>query len=27
VPTKVYNGYGEFVAPLYSGLGNEKLFM
>ena len=27
VPTKIYNGYGEFVAPLYSGLGNEKLFM
>ena len=27
VPTKIYNGYGEFVAPLYSGLSNEKLFM
>ena len=27
VPTKLYNGYGEFVAPLYSALGNEKLFM
>ena len=27
VPTKIYNGYGEFVAPLYSALGNEKLFM
>ena len=27
VATKLYNGYGEFVAPLYSGLGNEKLFM
>ncbi len=27
VPTKLYNGYGEFVAPLYSGLGNERLFM
>ncbi len=27
VPTKIYNGYGEFVASLYSGLGNEKLFM
>ena len=27
VPTKIYNGYGEFVAPLYSGLGNERLFM
>ena len=27
VATQLYNGYGEFVAPLYSGLGNEKLFM
>ncbi len=27
VPTQLYNGYGEFVAGLYSGLGNEKLFM
>ena len=27
VPTKLYNGYGEFVAPLYSDLGNERLFM
>ena len=27
VPTKIYNGYGDFVAPLYAGLGNEKLFM
>ena len=27
VPTQIYNGYGEFVAPLYSNLGNEKLFM
>lgn len=27
VPTRLYNGYGEFVAPLYAGLGNEKLFM
>jgi sulfoxide reductase catalytic subunit YedY len=27
VPTQIYNGYGEFVASLYSGLGNEKLFM
>ena len=26
-PTRIYNGYGEFVASLYSGLGNEKLFM
>ena len=27
VPTKIFNGYGEFVAGLYSDLGNEKLFM
>ena len=27
VPTKIYNGYGEFVAPLYAKLGNEKLFI
>ncbi len=27
VPTRIYNGYGEFVADLYAGLGNEKLFM
>ena len=27
VPTKLYNGYGEFVGPLYSSLGNERLFM
>ena len=27
VPTRIYNGYGEFVAPLYAGLQNEKLFM
>ena len=27
VPTMIYNGYGEFVAPLYAGLGNQKLFM
>jgi len=27
VPTKIYNGYGDQVAPLYSGLGSEKLFM
>ncbi len=27
VPTQIYNGYGEFVAPLYAGLKNEKLFM
>jgi sulfoxide reductase catalytic subunit YedY len=27
VPTQVYNGYGEFVASLYSDRKNEKLFM
>lgn len=27
VPTVIYNGYGEFVAGLYAGLKNEKLFM
>jgi methionine sulfoxide reductase catalytic subunit len=27
VPTRLYNGYGEFVASLYSGLEGEKLFM
>ena len=27
VPTRLYNGYGEFVASLYSDLGKEKLFM
>jgi sulfoxide reductase catalytic subunit YedY len=27
VPTQIYNGYGEFVADLYSGLEGEKLFM
>jgi methionine sulfoxide reductase catalytic subunit len=26
-PTRIYNGYGEFVADLYRGLENEKLFM
>ena len=26
-PTLLYNGYGEFVAPLYANLQNEKLFM
>ena len=26
VPTKIYNGYGEFVAGMYAGLSNEKLF-
>ena len=27
VPTKIYNGYGEFVAHLYEGLKGERLFM
>jgi sulfoxide reductase catalytic subunit YedY len=27
VPTRLYNGYGEFVASLYSGLEGERLFM
>jgi sulfoxide reductase catalytic subunit YedY len=27
VPTRLYNGYGEFVAGLYGGLEGEKLFM
>jgi sulfoxide reductase catalytic subunit YedY len=27
VPTKIYNGYGDFVASLYSGRKSEKLFM
>jgi methionine sulfoxide reductase catalytic subunit len=27
VPTKLYNGYGEFVGGLYKGLEGEKLFM
>ena len=27
VPTQIYNGYGEFVAGLYSDLKSEKLFM
>jgi methionine sulfoxide reductase catalytic subunit len=27
VPTQIYNGYGEFVASLYTDLKNEKLFM
>jgi sulfoxide reductase catalytic subunit YedY len=26
-PTLLYNGYAEFVAPLYAGLQGEKLFM
>ncbi|MBC8036992.1 MAG: protein-methionine-sulfoxide reductase catalytic subunit MsrP [Rhizobiales bacterium] len=27
VPTQLFNGYGEFVAPLYAGLEGEKLYM
>ena len=27
VPTQIYNGYGDFVASLYTDLKNEKLFM
>jgi sulfoxide reductase catalytic subunit YedY len=27
VPTRIFNGYGEFVADLYKGLEGEKLFM
>ena len=27
VPTQLYNGYGEFVAELYSGLKGERLYM
>ena len=26
VPTKLFNGYGEFVADLYKGMENEKIF-
>jgi len=27
VPTKIWNGYGEYVAALYDGVKGEKLFM
>ncbi|MFZ5672304.1 MAG: protein-methionine-sulfoxide reductase catalytic subunit MsrP [Pseudomonadota bacterium] len=27
IPTQLFNGYGEFVAALYAGLDNEKLYM
>lgn len=27
VPTRLFNGYGEFVADLYKGLEGEKLYM
>ena len=26
-PTQIFNGYGEFVAGLYTGLENEPLYM
>jgi methionine sulfoxide reductase catalytic subunit len=27
VPSQIFNGYGAFVADLYKGLENEKLYM
>ena len=27
VPTRLFNGYGEFVADLYKGMENERLFV
>ncbi len=27
VPTQIYNGYGSYVAGLYAGMSNERLFM
>jgi len=27
VPTQLYNGYEEYVADLYKGMEDEKLFM
>ena len=27
IPTRIYNGYGEYVAHLYAGMENEPLFM
>ncbi len=27
VPTRLYNGYGEYVAELYAGMTGERLFM
>ncbi len=27
LPTQIWNGYGAYVAHLYDGLKNEKLFM
>ena len=26
VPTRIYNGYGEFVAPLYAGMQNQRIW-
>jgi methionine sulfoxide reductase catalytic subunit len=26
MPTKLFNGYGEFVADLYKGMEKEKIF-
>ncbi len=27
VPTQIFNGYGEFVAPLYEGVTGENLYL
>ena len=27
IPTRIYNGYGEYVAAIYAGMKGEKLFM
>ena len=27
IPTEIWNGYGEYVAELYTGMKGEKLFM
>ena len=27
IPTRIYNGYGEYVAAMYAGMTNEPLFM
>lgn len=27
IPTKIFNGYGEFVQPLYAGMKDESLYM
>jgi len=27
IPTQIFNGYGEFVADLYSGMEDEPLYM